>query len=411
MSGPAYTQSLTVHFDDDGFDLVSRTPGPAGSVELNLVSDVSIAVDFADPSSLTAIRVNGDEVPDVLADLIGQERTERLGNLERNSLGKAARLSPVDSESEFPTFRRGMGSQPTRRGPVGRELGALSRLRSIGEDEDVAELVRATAVLEFVTRAAEYDYEVAELVQTSIEDVGLAAHLLEGLDDDFRTLSTRDPKTAIQLAGLCARFESEFDSLRQARDVLMNPIPQYDERLGDHAELASAGYLYAPPDFDYEARIRLSAVTLRDGGRLSARVTEFEEDWWLRVALEGTQVLLALVPLLERGDRASVEALLPTDVALNEIDLTLTNSPLTTVTSSIDAVMKAVNLGRAAVRASLIRRHWEQDERWRKCAEAWEAAGDLQRANRARMYAEKGLTRVGPRLITREVMAVFEPED
>jgi hypothetical protein len=114
---------------------------------------------------------------------------------------------------------------------------------------------------------------------------------------------------------------------------------------------------------------------------------------------------------MERGDRAIAEALLPTDVTLNELDLMLTNSPLPTRPSSIDAVMKAVNLGRSAVRASLIRRHWEQGERWLKCAEAWEVVGDTQRANRARIYAEKGLTRVGPRLITREVMAVFEPED
>ncbi len=191
----------------------------------------------------------------------------------------------------------------------------------------------------------------------------------------------------------------------------MNPNPQLNERFVDYERVGGVLYSEAPSDFDYEARIRLSAVTLRDGGRLSARVTEFEEDWWLRVALEGTQVLLALVPLLERGDRASVEALLPTNVALNEIDLSLSNSPLPKVTSSIDAVMKAVNLGRAAVRAALIRRQWEQEERWTTCAEAWEAVGDLQRAKRARLYAEKGLSRPGPRLLTRDVMAVFEPDD
>jgi hypothetical protein len=262
-----------------------------------------------------------------------------------------------------------------------------------------------------MNRSEDYGGEISYLVQTSIGDVELAAHLLEGSEEDLRMLMMREPKTAIQLAGLCAPFETEFDSLRRAREVLMGPLTQEAEDFTDFESAAMVAYSLASQDFDYEAQIRLSAVTLSDGGLLSARVTEFEEDWWLRISLEGTQVLLAVVPLMERGDRAIAEALLPTDVTLNELDLMLTNSPLPTRPSSIDAVMKAVNLGRSAVRASLIRRHWEQGERWLKCAEAWEVVGDTQRANRARIYAEKGLTRVGPRLITREVMAVFEPED
>lgn len=411
MNEPAFSQSLTVHFDDDGIDLISRAPGPAGSVELGLVSDVSVTVDFADPSSLSGIRVNGDEIPDVLVSLIGEERTEQLTRLNRSPSGKPARLSRAGSEASEEIFRRGSGSRPSQRRPVGRELGTLSRLRSIAEDDNISEIIRATSVLEFMNRSEDYGGEISYLVQTSIGDVELAAHLLEGSEEDLRMLMMREPKTAIQLAGLCAPFETEFDSLRRAREVLMGPLTQEAEDFTDFESAAMVAYSLASQDFDYEAQIRLSAVTLSDGGLLSARVTEFEEDWWLRISLEGTQVLLAVVPLMERGDRAIAEALLPTDVTLNELDLMLTNSPLPTRPSSIDAVMKAVNLGRSAVRASLIRRHWEQGERWLKCAEAWEVVGDTQRANRARIYAEKGLTRVGPRLITREVMAVFEPED
>jgi hypothetical protein len=70
--------------------------------------------------------------------------------------------------------------------------------------------------------------------------------------------------------------------------------------------------------------------------------------------------------------------------------------------------MNVIDLGRKAVRRSLVGQFTYPAGTWMQCADMWEVLGDAQRAKQARTYAARGLRSAGPHLITAEVLAVFE---
>ena len=411
MSEAIFPQQFVAHFDDEGIELVAVTPGPAGAVDIDLRDGVSLMIDFANPGSVNSVRVHGDEIPDVLVDLIGEDRVEQLADVDRSSKLKPVRLQS-QSESDRDTPPRFRGSRPQQPQQTAEDLGVLSRLQSLAEDEELHDVVRATSALELIERSERLRNESPALVGRLRHAAALAADLLDGEEFNLSQLSRRHLKVGAQLAGLCRPFQSDFESLGRAYESLTDYQGGLGRRNDEEAaftEVASA--MYSPSrndDFDFEAPVRVSAVTLSDAGLLSARITMFEEDWWLRVTLEGTQVLLAVVPVLGHGDRAIAEALVPTDVMLKELDLQLTQTPIVASNSTTDQVMNAINLGRAAVRHSLARQTQNSIRLWEQCAQAWEGLGDEQRAKQARRYAERGLPSVGPRLLTLEVLAVFE---
>ena len=407
MSEAIFPQQFVAHFDDEGIELVVVTPGPAGAVDIDLRDGVSLMIDFANPGSVNSVRVHGDEIPDVLVDLIGEDRVEQLADVDRSSKLKPVRLQG-QSESDRDTPPRFRGSRPQQPQQTAEELGVLSRLQSLADDDELHDIVRATSGLEFIERSERLRGEMPDLVGPLRRFTAIAADLLDGEELNLAQLSRRDHKAASQLAGLCRPFQSDFESLGRAYEFLMNQPIELGWQSQD-LDVASANHMASRDEgFDFEAPVRVSAVTLTDGGLLTARITMFEEDWWLRVTLEGTQVLLAVVPVLGHADRAIAEALVPTDVMLKELDLQLIRTPLPSSHSTIDQVMAAINLGRAAVRRSLVRRTEQSFRLWMQCADAWLLLGDEQRATQARRYAQRGLPSVGPRLVTLEVLAVFE---
>ena len=411
MSESIYPQQFVAHFDEDGIDLVSSTHGPAGVAELELTNGISLLIDFADPDSLTSLRVEGQTIPDTLVELIGEERAELLASAERNPAAKPLRLLQEESngDEEFSRFR---GSQPRPPLQLAQELGVLSRLKSLSEDEEVHDVVRATSALEFARNSRRFNSELPGFLKGNPGATAEVAELLDGEEASLGRVSGSAPKAAAQLAGLLRRYQSENETLRRAYEVLTGPIAggfqdhELRHAVASIASLASSDHRLA--EFDFDAPIRISAVSISNGGLLKAHVTLYEDNWWLRVTLEGSQVLLAVVPVVERGDRAVAEAILPPDVSLNDVDLLLTQTPLPESTSSIDQVINAIDLGRKAVRRSLVEQFTDTAETWMQCADAWEVLGDVQRAKQARTYAARGLRSAGPHLITAEVLAVFE---
>jgi hypothetical protein len=285
----------------------------------------------------------------------------------------------------------------------------MSRLQSLSQDDEVLDVVRGIAALELAQRMQNFGNQAPGLIEVSRRPIELAAALLDGEEADLAFYRDREPKSVTRLARLCQPYQSEFPSLRRAYETLMGRGADISWNIDRHELLQpAASSLVASEDFDFEARIRLSAVTLSDGGLLTARVREFEKDWWLRVSLEGSQVLLAVVPVIERGSRAIAEALLPSDLTLSEVELELTQDPLPPTNSTIQQTMDAIRLGRSAVRKSLLARGVTPVSLWLECADLWEQLGDVSRAKQARRYAEVGLRSVGPRTVTREALSVFE---
>ena len=116
MSEPIFSQQFVAQFDEDGFDLVAQAPGPAGSVDLELADGLTLMVDFANPNSLSSVRVDGSEVPERLGDLIGGERLDQVISAERVSGGRPVRLErvAVQEEEELPRFRGSRPQKPQR---------------------------------------------------------------------------------------------------------------------------------------------------------------------------------------------------------------------------------------------------------------------------------------------------------
>jgi hypothetical protein len=408
MSEAIFPQQFVAHFDDEGTELIARNPGPAGAVDFELSSGISLLVDFANPNTLSSIRVEGREIPNQLIDLIGEERGEQLDRADRKQRGRRLRLE-ADRSSDQDSLPRFRGSQSRPPQQFAREIGVMSRLQSLSQDDEVLDVVRGIAALELAQRMQNFGNQAPGLIEVSRRPIELAAALLDGEEADLAFYRDREPKSVTRLARLCQPYQSEFPSLRRAYETLMGRGADISWNIDRHELLQpAASALVASEDFDFEARIRLSAVTLSDGGLLTARVREFEKDWWLRVSLEGSQVLLAVVPVIERGSRAIAEALLPSDLTLSEVELELTQEPLPPTNSTIHQTMDAIRLGRSAVRKSLLARGVTPVSLWLECADLWEQLGDVSRAKQSRRYAEVGLRSVGPRTVTREALSVFE---
>ncbi len=126
---------------------------------------------------------------------------------------------------------------------------------------------------------------------------------------------------------------------------------------------------------------------------------------WARVFRRHDRVLLGMAPILRHGPNDSAVIVVPPS-APSDLVVDLVAEPAQPLRSPTHvAVAEAIRTGRLAASQSRRRLPWATAS-WRSCADAWEQAGDQQRANLARRFADGDddrRTRTGPVLLADEL--------
>ncbi|MCD9625285.1 hypothetical protein [Rhabdothermincola salaria] len=339
-------------------------------------------VDYADPVQLSSIAVDGDSAAGLLSHLIGDDRAVEA--LETDDDTRPRRLvgeSPSMGQQSDPRFGTNRARDAFRPGDA-QIMGRLAFLEALSTDEDLPPLVRATAALEAAYEAEERPELTPSVVAGRRARITEAAELLDQVQADIAWVANGKPKLASRLASLCFGALNDAPGLREVADTLTGGRTRSADRIAAPAAARAMSMAF------WEPAVR--AATLTDGGLLRVRTVGPTDDLWMRVTARGSQVLIALVPVLKADRGGTAEAVVPHDLRLDDLELTLTVDPLPLPASSLDRAMRAVRLGQKAV---LLRSSDPAAARelWEDCAAMWEDLGDPTRAAQARQYAEHGI--------------------
>lgn len=385
--------------------LIANDLGPAGICSLTLADQSVVQVDYAEPDRLISVEPGSD--PDVLAALIGEVRAE--ATLSTRSLGD-------DSALRLPgSGRRDVGrrtSQP-RQTQAAVHLGRVAALMAIHHDVDELPLVRAIAGFESVARSA--DPLIAPILNrqeaTTIVDRSIA--LATAAEDDVFRFNGRHPKLAMEVARLVdeARhaigrtdpLESGNPLRRLERlDDHRRTRPVDDDSMGQRWQFAAASPASPMRPFPRSSRDEFAfsrvfaepvgpKLTIAPRGRLTITWKHQPEGDWARVLRAGSQVLLALVPVVAENSQWSAQAIIPPELGVDDLEVDTTERPIDAdpPASRLERVRAAVDLGRQATNVAISRRRGHGSaELWRRCADAWRELGDDRRADRALAYAD-----------------------
>lgn len=384
--------------------LIANDLGPAGICSLTLADRSVVQVDYAEPDRLISVEPGPD--PDVLAALVGEARAEAV--LSTRSLGDNSALRLPGSG------RRDVGrrtSQP-RQTQAAVHLGRVAALMSIHHDADELPLVRAVAGFESVARSA--DPLIAPILNreeaTTIVDQAIA--LATSADDDVFRFNARHPKLAMEVARLVdearhaigrtdalesgnpLRRLERLDDRRRAR-------PSDDELMMQQRRFAAAPPASPMRPFPRSSRDEFAfsrvfaepvgpKLAIAPRGRLTITWKHQPDGDWARVLRAGSQVLLALVPIVAENSQWSAQAIIPPELGVDDLEVDTSDRPIDTdpPASRLERVRAAVDLGRQAANVAVSRRRGhESAELWRRCADAWRELGDDRRADRALAYA------------------------
>ena len=309
----------------------------------------------------------------------------------------------------------------------------------------VPRLVRAVALLEAAAALDEVSPRL-DLRTTARHDARVGAELLVDLLADGlvvvpservagalapivrRTvrLLDRDGLLASRLTALAGDLERGHVARSHSAAPPAVPVPgsqmlgAADPALGDHGVAAPGpgGPTHAPGDAapdgpalgtglrsyrnpDRHVRVVIrslpgavaeAAVTAQRTGtdQVEVRVggwAERRHGLWARGFDPDDGTLLALGPL--RGDgRDAVAHMLVPPWAIGRVEVDITDRPeMPRPSAALAAVGRAIHLGGVAARAERLGDRRSAARRWRQCARAWLAAGDLTRADQALAYA------------------------
>lgn len=415
MNNEIYSDDMVLHVDDIDSDMsrhvIANDMGPAGLCSVPLVDGTVLHVDYAEPERLSSFEPGSDEL--VLSELVGAERAHLISSTDIETQGHPIRLPSGRTRRRFD-----VPSSRPRSNYATFELGMAASLDAIHRDGDELPLVRAIAGFEFAARVASSEVRslidgraAKEMVKDSVDlalsdlnsvmalagaerkrahecaDVVRQAHSAVGLIDE-QDLASK----FLQVTDLDDRRREGPDGLTEITQMIasapMRPFPKAAPRraaasLDTHFDAAHFVRLdtfiaAVPPDPSAEIR-RL--------GRLKISWRREPIGTWARVVRHDSQVLLALAPIVQRGNKWVAEALIPPDLGVDElaidaIDGLAGGDP----TTRGEQVRAAVALGRLAVHATLMHQR-DAQELWLRCADAWESLDDTRRADRARNYA------------------------
>lgn len=396
MVDGAFSGSFVLHVDEeDGRNLVGFAPGPAGMAVLDLGRGMSLAVDFADPTTLVSCRADGLLRDDVLELLVGTRAAQRVAQVQQSD-----RPVRIGGHDEMERERMRSGNWSARPGnPGAMTFGVCAVLSSLADDEQRYELVRAVAALELAEQS-----HLLPLPDDVVDGVAERARsqalgLLAAGADGFEQLAERDPRTAARVRSLIRSVMAADpdDELRWRRVFQEFDRPARQRPTVAAAPARKSARPYAIED---ERVPEGTVVDLRPNGLLIVhRTADTDEATWVRVLQSPQLSLLATAPLMRSGSRQRAELLVPPDLTFEQLVVEVTSDALP-VTSTLEQIRRAIDLGRRASTLEALRSPRASDA-WQACAEAWSALDDPRRARLA--LGHTGAQRVRPPLITERV--------
>jgi hypothetical protein len=392
--------------------IASNDVGPAGLCSVPLIDGTVLHVDYAEPERLISFEAGTDRA--VLAGLVGDARADAVMSLDGLPDDRAIRLPGTASQR-----RPGRATSRPSGGRKAIEMGQLATLISIHEDTDELAVVRAVAGFEFAARASRSEARsmldpdmAASVVEASLDmamsapdevmflagrKMKLASEVSRVVGEATAAVGMPEPSTLIDMLH---RVRS-LDDRRRPPEFELRPVAAASVRLESFA-FRSFGDDDVVSDDDLSAILDSAIAGTDDSQRLATEPTlvinrrgRLEMAWrsepeaeWVRVLRAGTQVLVALAPIVRTGEMWIAEALIPSEFGVGDVSVDLLDGETAlTPGTRAEQVRAAVELGRQAVGASVGRGAVASDL-WQQCADAWEAIGDGRRAERARAYAE-----------------------
>lgn len=419
--------------DADRLEVLGFDAGPAGVSAVEL-SDGSVwEVDHARPELLVGLDVDGTADPSrsrLLVAAFGGDGVLFVSD-------GAAASGSEDPVGVSPWESRGVRTGPAERSAA--QAGRLVLLADLADDEALDPLARIAAAVELAT-AVDRGGPGADLLAPLVgAGLDAADHLAEHVDDP--TLHWLDPKLRARLMALIrgapgspggAGHPGGAGRTGAGRDGLEELARRLDPGRSAGVELLAAelntvadSESFAAEAFPMRAPVPAAAqaptaapggssvpdgvdVTRTDPGRVVVTVMRSDRPRWVRVARADGLVLLAQSRLHRDGlvDRADV--VVPDHVDTADLVVSVVDADdLSHPTGPLEAVRAAVRAGRHAARASRLGDRVEHVERWERCAQLWEAAGDLDRADRARDLAgPRGAVPMMAAPITDEIVAL-----
>ena len=408
MNPPIFDQQLVASVDEDGNrSCTASTPGPAGVAELNLGNGAVITVDYVEPDQLVSIEFAPSTRRSVLTALIGAEQASELLAL-RFSPDITARRLGVPPEDNMSSLRAMRGSNY-----AARQLGQLALLNTVSRDDRSPYLTRAVASLELAHTIAGGDLDHVPGLQRMLHPaVRATADLFIVAQPDLGDFVQRDPRLAGRVAQLCrevapnnrtlaavARFISDriverdddglasWHNMGVARQTMIVNSPNFYPRGEvDRFELLSPPlrsvvHAEAPrhlrPVADYQ-------VELLGGGRLFVHFHRPATGEWVRVIDARTLVLLALAPVRSYDGDQTAEAIVPTNLAADDLRIEITDTPLPVSASALALAQQAIRLARNAADLSVTGARSAAGEFWRASEAIWSEIGDDMRARLAK---------------------------
>jgi hypothetical protein len=384
LGRPGWAQ--LVAFDDSGdlasgFELISRSPGPAGSVTLCLGA---VSVDF-DPArdgrvNHVAVETWDEQSRRTLLRLIGTDTLRFDGDHVRFVRTGPDPRTGADEPDAAVTTRDGM------RLDLSRLALTLDRAGSPGLFADERAALWLQAGL-FAHRAGVDDLvpHLAPTLAAAIRRLAVrrddqplrlaatAAHVLAGVCTDALGLF---PERAAELRAIRTRARSAAGA--RSRDDGRTPE---DHRVPDLVSPDSLPLLLDHSLIEVRTGSGDECVVVLHGWGRRAR------GWWVRAFRASDRLLVALAPVLVE-DGVAVGTLLISPACWSDLVIDIVDDAGTpTSPMRIAHVRAAVAAGQQAARAGRLGDAAEEDLAWRRCAAHHEAAGDEARALAARASA------------------------
>lgn len=401
--------------DGDRLRVLGAVAGPAGSSAVDLPDGGVWEVDHIDPAIPVRLDVGlaGADRSPLLIAAFGGDGALYLADQAIDPLTCDVGTGHVDRplRSDYAD-----GHSPRRPDDPDLMAGRVIVLHDMATDEHSVPLVRITAVTELLLRA--YGVSGGELLLSVLPVMrNTAARLAQQVTDD--ELEVLPPLLASRLASALTRVAGTgrgagsplVDLADRTRDILRSSthpaivIPHHTAARDD--DRAPVVLMMDRAGSDDRVPVANQVDDSTDGyleihrstpARLSVTVARSDGERWVRVAHARGSVPLAQAPL-ERRDLVEVaELVVPIDVADEDLRIEVIDPDDVTAIGGrpLEMIRHAVRLGREATRVTRVHGAVNAAAIWERCSEAWQAAGDVRRAEMARAVVDDGVS--GPHM-------------